>query len=60
VSIKGLTQLAPRQKLEAEITYADGSVKKVTLNNRILTLDEIEYYKNGGILHYVLRQLAVA
>jgi aconitate hydratase len=60
VSIKGLTQIAPRQKLEADITYADGSVKKVTLNNRILTLDEIEYYKNGGILHYVLRQLAVA
>jgi aconitate hydratase len=60
VSIRGLTELKPRQKLVAEITYADGEVKKVTLNNRILTLDEIEYYKNGGILHYVLRQLAVA
>jgi aconitate hydratase len=60
VSIKGLTELQPRQKLEAEITYADGAVKKVRLNNRILTLDEVEYYRNGGILHYVLRQLAVA
>jgi aconitate hydratase len=60
VTIKGLTDLAPRQKLEAEITYADGSVKKVPLNSRILTADEIEYYKNGGILHYVLRQLAAA
>ena len=58
VCIKGLTELQPRQKLEVEITYADGAVKKVRLNNRILTLDEIEYYKNGGILHYVLRQLA--
>jgi aconitate hydratase len=60
VSIKGLTDLAPRQKLEAEITYADGAVKKVPLNSRIQTADEVEYYKNGGILHYVLRQLAVA
>jgi aconitate hydratase len=60
VSIKGLSEMQPRQKLEAEITYADGAVKKVKLNNRIQTLDEIEYYKNGGILHYVLRQLAVA
>jgi aconitate hydratase len=60
VSIKGLTDLAPRQKLEAEITFADGSVKKVPLNSRIQTADEVEYYKNGGILHYVLRQLAVA
>jgi aconitate hydratase len=60
VSIKGLTDLAPRQKMEAEITFADGSVKKVPLNSRIQTADEVEYYKNGGILHYVLRQLAVA
>ncbi len=60
VSIKGLGELAPRQKLEAEITYADGTVKKVPLNSRIQTADEVEYYRNGGILHYVLRQLAVA
>ena len=60
VTIKGLTDLSPRQKLEAEITFADGKVKKVPLNCRIQTADEVEYYKNGGILHYVLRQLAVA
>ncbi|WP_264597138.1 aconitate hydratase AcnA [Rhodoblastus acidophilus] len=59
VCIRGLSDLKPRQKLEAEITYADGAVKTVKLNNRILTLDELEYYRNGGILHYVLRQLAV-
>ena len=59
VSIKGISEgLKPRQKMEAEITFADGSVKKVPLNCRILTLDELEYFKNGGILHYVLRQLA--
>ena len=39
---------------------SSGAVKKVPLNSRIQTADEVEYYKNGGILHYVLRQLAVA
>ena len=44
--------------MEAEITYADGTVKKVPILCRIDTLDEIEYFKNGGILQYVLRDLA--
>ena len=48
----------PRQMMEAEITYADGSVKKVPILCRIDTLDEIDYFKNAGILHYVLRGLA--
>jgi aconitate hydratase A / 2-methylisocitrate dehydratase len=59
VTIHGLAgDLKPRQKLTAEIKSADGSVKKVPLVCRIDTLDEIEYFRNGGILHYVLRQLA--
>jgi aconitate hydratase len=58
VSISGLTSVKPRQMLEAVITSADGSFKKVPLLCRIDTLDELDYYKNGGILHYVLRQLA--
>ncbi|MBY0611116.1 MAG: aconitate hydratase AcnA [Beijerinckiaceae bacterium] len=58
VSIKGLTSVAPRAMMEAEITSADGSVKTVPLLCRIDTLDELDYYKNGGILHFVLRQLA--
>ena len=37
---------------------ADGTVKTVPLICRIDTLDELEYFKNGGILQYVLRQLA--
>lgn len=48
--------MKPRQKMTAEIKFADGSVK-VPLLCRIATLDELEYFKNGGILHYVLRQL---
>ncbi|MCG6122070.1 MAG: aconitate hydratase AcnA [Microvirga sp.] len=60
VSIRGLSgdQLKPRQKLTAEITFADGSTKSVPVICRIDTLDELEYFRNGGILHYVLRQLA--
>ncbi len=59
VSIRGLEgKLKPRQKLVAEIVYADGKKKDVPLLCRIDTLDELEYYRNGGILHYVLRQLA--
>ncbi|WP_068636639.1 aconitate hydratase AcnA [Thauera butanivorans] len=59
VSIHGLGgALQPRQTLDAEITFADGTVKNVPLIVRIDTLDELDYFSNGGILHYVLRQLA--
>jgi aconitate hydratase len=59
VTIHGLAHdLKPRQMLEAEITAADGKVSRVPLICRIDTLDELEYFRNGGILHYVLRQLA--
>jgi aconitate hydratase len=58
VSIRGLQgDLKPRQKLIAEITSADGTRQEVSLLCRIDTLDELEYYRNGGILQYVLRQL---
>jgi aconitate hydratase len=57
VSIKGLCSLEPRQDVEAEITFDDGSKKTVTLLCRIDTADEMDYYRNGGILHYVLRNL---
>jgi aconitate hydratase len=61
VTIRGLgTALKPRQMMEAEITFADGKVDKVPLLCRIATLDELEYFKNGGILPFVLRQLATA
>ncbi|EKS33806.1 aconitate hydratase AcnA [Afipia clevelandensis] len=59
VTIRGLQgELRPRQKLTAEIVSADGSLQQVPLLCRIDTLDELEYYRNGGILHYVLRKLA--
>ena len=57
--IKGIDgEIKPSQDVVMHINYADGSSKDVTLLCRIDTLDEVEYYRNGGILHYVLRQLA--
>ena len=58
VTIDGLTELKPRQILEARIEASDGSVQTVKIQARIDTLDELEYYRNGGILQYVLRRLA--
>jgi aconitate hydratase len=59
VSISGLSgDLKPRQALEAEIRSASGTVTRVPLVCRIDTLDELEYFRNGGILPFVLRQLA--
>ena len=61
VTIKGLSEgLRPRQKMEMVVTYDDGRAETVPLLCRIATLDELEYFKNGGILSYVLRQLAKA
>jgi aconitate hydratase len=59
VTIHGLAAgLKPRQQMTAAITMADGKVQNIPLLCRIDTLDELDYYKNGGILQYVLRQLA--
>ncbi len=61
VTIRGLHgDLKPRQRLMAEIVAADGGLKRVPLICRIDTLDELDYFKNGGILQYVLRHLVAA
>ncbi|MCH8950617.1 MAG: aconitate hydratase AcnA [Proteobacteria bacterium] len=59
ISISGLEgDLAPRQTVKGTITYPDGTVKKIDLLCRIDTEVEIEYVEHGGVLHYVLRNLA--
>ncbi len=59
VTIRGLHgDLKPRQRLIAEIVAGNGTLKRVPLICRIDTLDELDYFKNGGILQYVLRHLA--
>ena len=57
--ITGLSgDLKPLADVPCKITYGDGSVKEITLKCRIDTAVEIEYVENGGVLHYVLRNLA--
>ncbi|MBY0337122.1 MAG: aconitate hydratase AcnA [Acetobacteraceae bacterium] len=60
VDILGVEQLQPRMKLELVVTRADGTVLRTEVLCRVDTLDEVEYYRNGGILHYVLRGMAKA
>ena len=60
VSIFGLDQIEPLQEVKCEITYPDGTVKNISLKCRIDTAIEIEYIEHGGVLHYVLRNLAKA
>ncbi|MDE4139576.1 MULTISPECIES: aconitate hydratase AcnA [Rhodobacterales] len=58
VSIRGLDTIEPQQEVPCDITYADGTTKAITLKCRIDTAPEIEYIEHGGVLHYVLRNLA--
>jgi len=57
-SIRGLANLTPGQDVTVEVTRADGSRFDFTALCRIDTANEMEYYRHGGILHYVLRKLA--
>ena len=61
VAITGLEgDLKPLSLVPCTITYADGSTKEIQIKCRIDTAIEIEYIENGGVLHYVLRNLAKA
>ena len=61
VAIEGLEgDLKPLSTVPCHITYADGTVKTIQIKCRIDTAIEIEYVENGGVLHYVLRDLASA
>jgi len=57
-TIKGVASLQPRQDVSVEVTRKDGSTFTFTALCRIDTANEVEYFMNGGILHYVLRKLA--
>mgnify|MGYP001382403176 FL=1 len=49
--------IKPRDEVSCEIKYKDGTSKTIKLLCRIDTQNEVEYYKNGGILQYVLRNM---
>jgi aconitate hydratase len=58
VSIDGVAGLGPRQKVTLKIGRPNGNTDLVEVQCRIDTENEVEYFRNGGILHYVLRGLA--
>ena len=58
VTIEGIADISPRQALEVKITREDGTTFTANTVVRIDTENELDYYRNGGILHYVLRNLA--
>jgi len=61
IDLTGLEDgVTPRMDVACKITRDDGSEETVTLLCRIDTADEVDYYRNGGILHYVLRNMAEA
>ena len=60
VSISGLDTIQPLQEVPCTITFPNGAEKVIQLKCRIDTAIEIEYIEHGGVLHYVLRNLASA
>ena len=50
--------ITPAMDVAVKITRTDGSTEDITTKCRIDTLDEVEYYRHGGILQYVLRNIA--
>ena len=58
VSIADVAALGPRQKVTLKIEHPGGKIDAVEVQCRIDTENEVEYFRNGGILHYVLRGLA--
>nr|WP_321439373.1 aconitate hydratase AcnA [uncultured Hyphomonas sp.] len=58
VTIEGIGDIKPRQSMEVKITREDGTTFTANTVVRIDTENELDYYRNGGILHYVLRNLA--
>ena len=49
--------IKPLEEVDLEIKYNNGEIKKIKVLSRIDTKNELEYYKNGGILQYVLRKM---
>ncbi|HEV8407701.1 MAG TPA: hypothetical protein VGQ34_07165, partial [Sphingomicrobium sp.] len=59
-TITGIADVEPRQDVEVKVVRDDGEELSFTARCRIDTFNELEYFRSGGILHYVLRRLAAA
>jgi len=60
VTIEGLTEITPRSTVNVKIVFPNGEIKLVPTLCRIDTENELDYYRHGGILQYVLRNLVAA
>ena len=58
ITIHDVAGITPRSKVKVTIKFANGDTKDIDVLVRIDTADELDYYRHGGILHYVIRQLA--
>jgi aconitate hydratase len=59
-TVTGVADIQPRQDVTVQVTRQDGSTSSFTARCRIDTYNELEYFRSGGILQYVLRRLAAA
>jgi len=59
-TINGVAELKPRQDVQVQVTRDSGEEFSFTARCRIDTYNELEYFRSGGILQYVLRRLAAA
>lgn len=57
IDVTGLQSITPGQDIRVKITYGNGDIKEVITRCRIDTATEMDYYRHGGILHYVIRQM---
>jgi len=57
ISVSGMQTLKPGQDVPVHITYADGRKEVINARSRIDTGNELTYFENGGILHYVIRKM---
>jgi aconitate hydratase len=57
IDVLGLEEIHPQQELKLRIRSADGRQVEIPVKSRIDTAIEVDYYKHGGILPYVLREL---
>ena len=58
VTIPDVGKLGPRQTVKMMVAAPDGTAREIEVGVRIDTADELEYFRHGGILHYVVRSLA--
>jgi aconitate hydratase len=57
IDVLGLDHIVPQQQLKLIIRKPDGAEREITVKSRIDTAIEVDYYRHGGILPYVLREI---